>query len=96
VRGGSKSLLISGVHEHDRGTQYLPIRTVNGAVVRTRDVAWVHDGYQPQTSYVSENGQASALLTVIKSGAASSSKSRMCHLRWRCPRGGFERRRLSN
>jgi multidrug efflux pump subunit AcrB len=50
----------------------LPIRTVNGAVVRTKDVAWVHNGYQPQTSYVSENGQASALLTVIKSGAAST------------------------
>jgi multidrug efflux pump subunit AcrB len=50
----------------------LPIRTVNGAVVRIRDVAWVHNGYQPQTSYVSENGQASALLTVIKSGASST------------------------
>ena len=50
----------------------LPIRSANGAVVRTRDVAWVHNGYQPQTSYVSENGQASALLTVIKSGASST------------------------
>src|SRR6201995_2020391 len=50
----------------------MPIRTANGAVVRTRDVAWVHNGYQPQTSYVSENGQASALLTVIKSGASST------------------------
>jgi len=50
----------------------LPIRTVNGAVVLMKDVAWVHNGYQPQTSYVSENGQASALLTVIKSGASST------------------------
>jgi CzcA family heavy metal efflux pump len=50
----------------------LPIRTVNGAVVQMKDVAWVHNGYQPQTSYVSENGQASALLTVIKSGASST------------------------
>ena len=50
----------------------LPIRTVNGAVVQMKDVAWIHNGYQPQTSYVSENGQASALLTVIKSGAAST------------------------
>ena len=37
-----------------------------------KDVAWIHNGYQPQTSYVSENGQASALLTVIKSGASST------------------------
>ena len=40
--------------------------------VQMKDVAWIHNGYQPQTSYVSENGQASALLTVIKSGAAST------------------------
>src|ERR1700733_3736463 len=50
----------------------LPIRTNDGAVVQMKDVAWVHNGYQPQTSYVSENGQASALLTVIKNGAAST------------------------
>jgi CzcA family heavy metal efflux pump len=50
----------------------LPIRTLNGAVVQMKDVAWIHNGYQPQTSYVSENGQASALLTVIKSGASST------------------------
>src|SRR6201998_4430416 len=50
----------------------LPIRTSNGAVVQMKDVAWVHNGYQPQTSYVSENGQASALLTVVKNGAAST------------------------
>jgi multidrug efflux pump subunit AcrB len=50
----------------------LPIRTMNGAVVQMKDVAWVHNGYQAQTSYVSENGQASALLTVIKNGAAST------------------------
>jgi multidrug efflux pump subunit AcrB len=50
----------------------LPIRTLNGAVVQMKDVAWIHNGFQPQTSYVSENGQASALLTVIKSGASST------------------------
>jgi multidrug efflux pump subunit AcrB len=50
----------------------LPIRSFNGAVVQMKDVAWIHNGYQPQTSYVSENGQASALLTVIKSGASST------------------------
>jgi CzcA family heavy metal efflux pump len=50
----------------------LPIRGFNGAVVEMKDVAWIHNGFQPQTSYVSENGQASALLTVIKNGAAST------------------------
>jgi CzcA family heavy metal efflux pump len=50
----------------------LPIRSVDGAVVQMKDVAWIHNGFQPQTSYVSENGQASALLTVIKNGASST------------------------
>jgi multidrug efflux pump subunit AcrB len=50
----------------------LPIRAKNGAVIQMKDVAWIHNGYQPQTSYVSENGQASALLTIIKSGATST------------------------
>src|ERR1700751_6432785 len=26
----------------------LPIRTANGAVVQMKDVAWIHNGYQPQ------------------------------------------------
>jgi CzcA family heavy metal efflux pump len=50
----------------------MPIRATNGAVVQMKDVASIHNGFQPQTSYVSENGQASALLTVIKNGAAST------------------------
>ena len=50
----------------------LPIRSVDGAVVEMKDVAWIHNGFQPQTSYVSENGQASALMTVIKNGASST------------------------
>ena len=50
----------------------LPIRSVDGAVVQMKDVAWIHNGFQPQTSYVSENGQASALMTVIKNGASST------------------------
>jgi CzcA family heavy metal efflux pump len=50
----------------------MPIRTMNGAVLQMKDVAWIHNGFQPQTSYVSENGHASALLTVIKNGAAST------------------------
>ena len=50
----------------------LPIRSVSGSVTQMRDVAWVHDGYEPQTSFVRANGKASALLTVIKNGAFST------------------------
>ena len=50
----------------------LPIRAVNGAVITMKDVSFVHDGHQPQTNLVRENGVPSALLTVIKNGAAST------------------------
>ncbi|MFS3136207.1 efflux RND transporter permease subunit [Gluconacetobacter sacchari] len=50
----------------------LPIRTVNGAVVRVRDVAHVRDGALPQQNIVHVDGQRSALLTVLKSGATST------------------------
>jgi multidrug efflux pump subunit AcrB len=50
----------------------LPIRSANGSVITMRDVAWIHDGYTPQTSLVKENGTAGALLTVIKNGNFST------------------------
>lgn len=50
----------------------LPVKTVNGAVIRVRDVALVHDGYQPQQNIVRLNGVRGVLLTVLKSGAAST------------------------
>ncbi len=51
----------------------LPVKTTaGGAVIRIRDVAQVHDGYQPQQNVVRLNGVRGVLLTVLKSGAAST------------------------
>ncbi|MCX6921653.1 MAG: efflux RND transporter permease subunit, partial [Verrucomicrobia bacterium] len=50
----------------------LPIRTLNGALIRVRDVAQVRDGYQPQQNIVRNEGVRGALLTVYKTGAAST------------------------
>jgi len=50
----------------------LPIKSVNGAVIRVNDVAQVHDGYQPQQNVVRLDGVRGVLLTVLKSGAAST------------------------
>jgi multidrug efflux pump subunit AcrB len=50
----------------------LPIKVVNGATIYVRDVAFVHDGFQFQTNIVRLDGHRSALLTVIKSGNAST------------------------
>jgi multidrug efflux pump subunit AcrB len=50
----------------------LPVKVVNGATVYIRDVAQVHDGYNVQTSIVRTNGSRGALLTVLRSGQAST------------------------
>ena len=50
----------------------LPVKTVGNAVIRIGDVAQVHDGYQPQQNVVRLNGVRGVLLTILKSGAAST------------------------
>ena len=50
----------------------LPIKTINGAVIKIRDVAQVRDGYQPQQNIVRQDGLRGALLTVLKFGSAST------------------------
>jgi multidrug efflux pump subunit AcrB len=50
----------------------LPIKLVNGTMVYIRDVANVRDGYNEQTSLVRHDGRKSALITVLKSGGAST------------------------
>jgi CzcA family heavy metal efflux pump len=50
----------------------IPLRYRNGAVVYMRDVAYVHDGFLPQTNLVRRDGRPSALLPVLSSGSAST------------------------
>jgi len=50
----------------------LPIKTVGGAVIRIGDVAQVRDGYSPQQNVVRNDGVRGALLTIYKTGAAST------------------------
>jgi CzcA family heavy metal efflux pump len=50
----------------------IPLRYTNGTTVYLRDVAFVHDGYSPQTNLVRKNGRPSALLPVLTSGSAST------------------------
>src|SRR5207253_3771622 len=49
-----------------------PVKSVNGATVYLRDVAFVHDGFTPQTNLVRRDGRHSALLPVLTSGSAST------------------------
>jgi multidrug efflux pump subunit AcrB len=50
----------------------LPIKQVNGATVYLRDVATVADGFAPQTNVVRQNGRRAVLVSIIKSGTAST------------------------
>ncbi len=50
----------------------LPIKTVNGAVIHVRDVAQVRDGYSPQTNIVRQDGVRSVLISILKTGSAST------------------------
>ena len=44
------------------------IKTLGSTTIYVKDVAWVRDGFPPQTSIVRVNGQRSVLLTIRKAG----------------------------
>ncbi|MGZ0006216.1 efflux RND transporter permease subunit [Burkholderia gladioli] len=50
----------------------LPVKTAGGGVIYLREVAHVRDGYIPQTNIVRADGKRAALLTVEKTGSAST------------------------
>src|SRR5579864_3866259 len=50
----------------------IPIKTIGSTTIYIKDVAWVRDGFPPQTNIVRVNGQRSVLLTIQKAGDAST------------------------
>jgi CzcA family heavy metal efflux pump len=52
----------------------LPVKTVNGATIYMKDVAHIRDGFSPQTNVVLANGQRGVLMSVYKTGNASTLK----------------------
>src|SRR5438132_401491 len=50
----------------------IPIRYVNGSLLSVGDVAFVHDGFNPQTNLVRRDGRHSALLPILSTGSAST------------------------
>jgi multidrug efflux pump subunit AcrB len=50
----------------------IPIKSIGGTTIYIKDVAWVRDGFPPQTNIVKVNGQRSVLLTIQKAGDAST------------------------
>jgi CzcA family heavy metal efflux pump len=50
----------------------LPIKTVNGATIYVRDIGNVRDGFPPQTNIVRVDGQRASLMSIQKTGNAST------------------------
>ncbi len=50
----------------------IPVKVINGAVIRLGDVAYVSDGFGVQTNIVHVNGKRSTYLAVIKKASAST------------------------
>ena len=50
----------------------IPVKSVNGAVIYVKDVAHVRDGYPPQTNMVRMEGHRAVLMSVLKTGSAST------------------------
>src|SRR5581483_10555438 len=84
----TQNLIVPAGTEKIRGTEYdvklnaspvtidrlndLPIRSRGGTVTYLRDVAFVHDGHPPQTNIVRVNGRRAVLMTIQKTGTAST------------------------
>ncbi len=50
----------------------LPIKTVGNSTIYIRDVAYVRDGFTPQTNIVRVDGARAALMSILKLGDAST------------------------
>jgi multidrug efflux pump subunit AcrB len=50
----------------------LPVKAVNGAMIYIRDVSHVRDGFPPQTNIVRVNGSRAILMSIMKTGSAST------------------------
>ena len=50
----------------------MPIKSIGNSTIYIKDVAYVRDGFPPQTNIVRVDGQRSALMVILKNGNAST------------------------
>lgn len=71
--GGTEyAVRMNGSPEAIAGLNDLPVRTTAGSTVTIKDVAFVRDGFSPQTNIVRKDGVRGVLLSVLKNGGAST------------------------
>jgi CzcA family heavy metal efflux pump len=66
------NVAINGAPQSIADLNRIPIKTVGSTTIYVQDVAFVRDGFPPQTNMVRVDGQRSSLLTVQKAGNAST------------------------
>ena len=70
--GTEYTVRMNGSPEAIAGLNDLPVRTSGGATTYLKDVAYVRDGFVPQTNIVRQDGARGVLLSVLKNGGAST------------------------
>jgi multidrug efflux pump subunit AcrB len=65
-------IALNGSPEAVEDLNNLPIKTVNGTIIYVRDVAYVRDGFAPQTNIVRQDGVRSTLISILKNGNVST------------------------
>ena len=63
---------MNGSPEVLAGLNDLPVKTTNGTTTYLKEVAYVRDGFSPQTNIVRKDGARGVLLSVLKNGGAST------------------------
>src|SRR5229473_7252423 len=64
--------IVNGAPQTIAELNRIPIKTVGTTTIYVSDVAYVRDGFPPQTNIVKVNGQRASLLTVQKGGSYST------------------------
>ncbi|MDR3724881.1 MAG: efflux RND transporter permease subunit [Terracidiphilus sp.] len=65
-------VVLNGDEKTIEGLSGIPVRTVEDSIVYLRDVATIADAFAPQTNVVRQNGARAALVTIYKTGSAST------------------------
>jgi multidrug efflux pump subunit AcrB len=65
-------ILVNASPESIQGLANLPIKRTGNTIIFLRDVATVADGSTPQTNIVRQDGARAVLITILKSGSAST------------------------
>jgi CzcA family heavy metal efflux pump len=72
IGGSEYAVELNGSPDTIQGLNDIPLKQVNGHMIYIRDVAHVRDGFAVQQNIVRSDGIRASLLTIIKSGAAST------------------------